>query len=141
MKKKLIILCIVIITLTSIFAMTGCASEGDFFGIAGIKTKDVSKIEIVNAGGTVKVIEGDVLNKFMADLSTFNAKKDDNGYPDNSYDYKLRIYLDGEDGYIQYLFGQELTKVNIKCSAKESFYYFDEYEKARDLVAQYFYAQ
>ena len=75
----------------------------------------------------------------MDELGKLSVKKDDEGYPDASYDYCLRIYIEGKDGYLRYYLGQELTKVNIKSGAKESFYYSNDYDAARDLVAEYFY--
>lgn len=116
-----------------------CSSGSGFFKASNIDIDVVSKIEIINAGGTIKTLEGERLEKFMDELGGLSVKKDDDGYPDNSYDYCLRIYIDGKDGYLRYYLGQELVKVNIKSGAKESFYYFDDYDAARDVVAKYFY--
>ena len=114
-------------------------------GYLGLIEKDAKKMSpsdfsgILNVGGTIKTLEGERLDKFMDELGKLSVKKDDDGYPDASYDYCLRIYIEGKDGYLRYYLGQELTKVNIKSGAKESFYYFNDYDAARDLVAKYFY--
>lgn len=138
--KRTVLTAVAVVALICIaFSMVACSGEGDLWGISGIKTKDVVKIEIVNSGGAIKTLEGDRLTSFMNDIAALKARKDDNGYPDKNYDYKLRIYFEGKEGYAEYLFGQEMKKVNTKYGVKESFYYFEDYNAARDVVSKYFY--
>lgn len=139
MKKTILIITVIAISLTVAVGFAACSSGSGFWKASNIDTDVVSKIEIVNVGGTIKTLEGERLDKFMDELGKLSVKKDDEGYPDASYDYCLRIYIEGKDGYLRYYLGQELTKVNIKSGAKESFYYFNDYDAARDLVAKYFY--
>lgn len=139
MKKAILIITVIAISLTVAIGFAACSSGSGFWKASNIDTDVVSKIEIVNVGGTIKTLEGERLDKFMDELGKLSVKKDDEGYPDASYDYCLRIYIEGKDGYLRYYLGQELTKVNIKSGAKESFYYFNDYDAARDLVAKYFY--
>lgn len=139
MKKAILIITVIALSLTVAVGFAACSSGSGFWKASNIDTDVVSKIEIVNVGGTIKTLEGERLDKFMDELGKLSVKKDDEGYPDASYDYCLRIYIEGKDGYLRYYLGQELTKVNIKSGAKESFYYFNDYDAARDLVAKYFY--
>ena len=139
MKKAILIITVIALSLTVAIGFAACSSGSGFWKASNIDIDVVSKIEIVNVGGTIKTLEGERLDKFMDELGKFSVKKDDEGYPDASYDYCLRIYIEGKDGYLRYYLGQELTKVNIKSGAKESFYYFNDYDAARDLVAKYFY--
>lgn len=139
MKKAILIITVIAISLTVAIGFAACSSGSGFWKASNIDIDVVSKIEIVNVGGTIKTLEGERLDKFMDELGKLSVKKDDDGYPDASYDYCLRIYIEGKDGYLRYYLGQELTKVNIKSGAKESFYYFNDYDAARDLVAKYFY--
>lgn len=139
MKKTILIITVIAISLTVAIGFAACSSGSGFWKASNIDIDVVSKIEIVNVGGTIKTLEGERLDKFMDELGKLSVKKDDEGYPDASYDYCLRIYIEGKDGYLRYYLGQELTKVNIKSGAKESFYYFNDYDAARDLVAKYFY--
>ena len=139
MKKAILIITVIALSLTVAVGFAACSSGSGFWKASNIDTDVVSKIEIVNVGGTIKTLEGERLDKFMDELGKLSVKKDDDGYPDASYDYCLRIYIEGKDGYLRYYLGQELTKVNIKSGAKESFYYFNDYDAARDLVAKYFY--
>ncbi len=139
MKKAILIITVIALSLTVAVGFTACSSGSGFWKASNIDIDVVSKIEIVNVGGTIKTLEGERLDKFMDELGKLSVKKDDEGYPDASYDYCLRIYIEGKDGYLRYYLGQELTKVNIKSGAKESFYYFNDYDAARDLVAKYFY--
>ena len=139
MKKTILIITVIAISLTVAVGFAACSSGSGFWKASNIDIDVVSKIEIVNVGGTIKTLEGERLDKFMDELGKLSVKKDDEGYPDASYDYCLRIYIEGKDGYLRYYLGQELTKVNIKSGAKESFYYFNDYDAARDLVAKYFY--
>lgn len=141
MKKVILIITAIALIVTSALCMTACSSSGGLWKASNIDTDSVSKIELVNAAGTIKVLEGDTLAKFMDELGKLPVEKNDDGYPDASYDYCLRIYLSGKEGYIRYYLGQELAKVDIKSGAKESFYVFNDYDAARDLVAKYFYAQ
>lgn len=139
MKKAILIITVIALSLTVAVGFAACSSGSGFWKASNIDIEVVSKIEIVNVGGTIKTLEGERLDKFMDELGKLSVKKDDEGYPDASYDYCLRIYIEGKDGYLRYYLGQELTKVNIKSGAKESFYYFNDYDAARDLVAKYFY--
>lgn len=139
MKKAILIITVIVLSLTVAVGFAACSSGSGFWKASNIDIDVVSKIEIVNVGGTIKTLEGERLDKFMDELGKLSVKKDDEGYPDASYDYCLRIYIEGKDGYLRYYLGQELTKVNIKSGAKESFYYFNDYDAARDLVAKYFY--
>ena len=139
MKKTILIITVIALSLTVAVGFAACSSGSGFWKASNIDIDVVSKIEIVNVGGTIKTLEGERLDKFMDELGKLAVKKDDEGYPDASYDYCLRIYIEGKDGYLRYYLGQELTKVNIKSGAKESFYYFNDYDAARDLVAKYFY--
>ncbi|HIU82167.1 MAG TPA: hypothetical protein IAB11_06720 [Candidatus Ornithoclostridium faecavium] len=139
MKKAILIITVIALSLTVAVGFAACSSGSGFWKASNIDIDVVSKIEIVNVGGTIKTLEGERLDKFMDELGKLSVKKDDDGYPDASYDYCLRIYIEGKDGYLRYYLGQELTKVNIKSGAKESFYYFNDYDAARDLVAKYFY--
>lgn len=139
MKKAILIITVIALSLTVAVGFAACSSGSGFWKASNIDIDVVSKIEIVNVGGTIKTLEGERLDKFMDELGKLSVKKDDEGYPDASYDYCLRIYIEGKDGYLRYYLGQELTKVNIKSGAKESFYYFNDYDAARDLVAKYFY--
>lgn len=139
MKKAILIITVIALSLTVAVGFAACSSGSGFWKASNIDIDVVSKIEIVNVGGTIKNLEGERLDKFMDELGKLSVKKDDEGYPDASYDYCLRIYIEGKDGYLRYYLGQELTKVNIKSGAKESFYYFNDYDAARDLVAKYFY--
>lgn len=139
MKKTILIITVIALSLTVAVGFAACSSGSGFWKASNIDIDVVSKIEIVNVGGTIKTLEGERLDKFMDELGKLSVKKDDDGYPDASYDYCLRIYIEGKDGYLRYYLGQELTKVNIKSGAKESFYYFNDYDAARDLVAKYFY--
>lgn len=139
MKKAILIVTVIALSLTVAVGFAACSSGSGFWKASNIDIDVVSKIEIVNVGGTIKTLEGERLDKFMDELGKLSVKKDDEGYPDASYDYCLRIYIEGKDGYLRYYLGQELTKVNIKSGAKESFYYFNDYDAARDLVAKYFY--
>lgn len=139
MKKTILIITVIALSLTVAVGFAACSSGSGFWKASNIDTDVVSKIEIVNVGGTIKTLEGERLDKFMDELGKLSVKKDDDGYPDATYDYCLRIYIEGKDGYLRYYLGQELTKVNIKSGAKESFYYFNDYDAARDLVAKYFY--
>ncbi len=139
MKKAILIITVIALSLTVAVGFAACSSGSGFWKASNIDIDVVSKIEIVNVGGTIKTLEGERLDKFMDELGKLSVKKDDEGYPDASYDYCLRIYIEGKDGYLRYYLGQELAKVNIKSGAKESFYYFNDYDAARDLVAKYFY--
>lgn len=139
MKKAILIIMVIALSLTVAVGFAACSSGSGFWKASNIDIDVVSKIEIVNVGGTIKTLDGERLDKFMDELGKLSVKKDDDGYPDASYDYCLRIYIEGKDGYLRYYLGQELTKVNIKSGAKESFYYFNDYDAARDLVAKYFY--
>ena len=139
MKKTILIITVIALSLTVAVGFAACSSGSGFWKASNIDIDVVSKIEIVNVGGTIKTLDGERLDKFMDELGKLSVKKDDDGYPDASYDYCLRIYIEGKDGYLRYYLGQELTKVNIKSGAKESFYYFNDYDAARDLVAKYFY--
>lgn len=139
MKKAILIIMVIALSLTVAVGFAACSSGSGFWKASNIDIDVVSKIEIVNVGGTIKTLDGERLDKFMDELGKLSVKKDDEGYPDASYDYCLRIYIEGKDGYLRYYLGQELTKVNIKSGAKESFYYFNDYDAARDLVAKYFY--
>lgn len=139
MKKAILIITVIALSLTVAVGFAACSSGSGFWKASNIDIDVVSKIEIVNVGGTIKTLEGERLDKFMDELGKLSVKKDDEGYPDASYDYCLRIYIEGKDGYLRYYLGQELTKVNIKSGAKESFYYFNDYDAARDMVAKYFY--
>lgn len=139
MKKAILIIMVTALSLTVAVGFAACSSGSGFWKASNIDIDVVSKIEIVNVGGTIKTLDGERLDKFMDELGKLSVKKDDEGYPDASYDYCLRIYIEGKDGYLRYYLGQELTKVNIKSGAKESFYYFNDYDAARDLVAKYFY--
>lgn len=141
MKKR--VLCVVAIVLVACIAagFTACSSGSGFWKLSNIDTDGVAKIEIINSGGTIKTLEGERLISFMDELGKLPVTKDDNGYPDKSYDYRLRIYLDFKEGYINYYLGQELTVVGMKSGAKQSFYYFDDYDAARNLVARYFYEE
>lgn len=139
MKKAILVITVIALSLTVAVGFAACSSGSGFWKASNIDIDVVSKIEIVNVGGTIKTLEGERLDKFMDELGKLSVKKDDEGYPDASYDYCLRIYIEGKDGYLRYYLGQELTKVNIKSGAKESFYYFNDYDAARDLVAKYFY--
>lgn len=139
MKKTILIITVIALSLTVAVGFAACSSGSGFFKESNIDTDVVSKIEIINVGGTIKTLEGERLSTFMDELGKLSVRKDDNGYPDASYDYCLRIYIEGKDGYLRYYLGQELTKVGIKSGAKESFYYFNDYDAARDLVAKYFY--
>lgn len=139
MKKAILIITVIALSLTVAVGFAACSSGSGFWKASNIDIDVVSKIEIVNVGGTIKTLEDERLDKFMDELGKLSVKKDDEGYPDASYDYCLRIYIEGKDGYLRYYLGQELTKVNIKSGAKESFYYFNDYDAARDLVAEYFY--
>ena len=87
------------------------------------------------------IFEGERLTSFMDEMGKLSVYKDDGASPDNSYDYCLRIYLKGSDGYISYNLGKEMVNVDMKSGAKEGFYAFKNYDEARDLVAKYFYAQ
>ena len=139
MKKAVFTIAAAALLIIFAAGIAACSSGSGFFKASNIDTDVVSKIEIINVGGTIKTLEGERLEKFMDELGGLSVKKDDDGYPDNSYDYCLRIYIDGKDGYLRYYLGQELVKVDIKSGAKESFYYFDDYDAARDVVAKYFY--
>lgn len=139
MKKRILIIITVAVILVAALSLTACSSGGGLWKLSNIDTSDVTRIELMNSGGTIKVLEGERLTKFMDELGQLPATKNDDAYPEDSYDYRLRIYISGSEGYLEYELGQELTKVNIKSGAKESFYIFDDYEKARELVAKYFY--
>lgn len=139
MKKRILIFVTVMVILTAALSFTACSSSGGFWKLSKIDTGDITRIELMNSGGTIKVLEGERLTGFMDELGQLPVTKDDNAYPDDSYDYCLRIYLSGSDGYLRYNLGQELSKVDVKSGAKEGFYIFEDYEKARDLVAKYFY--
>lgn len=141
MKKRILILVAAICIISVALCATACSSGSGFWKISNIDPETVEKIELVNSGGTIKTLEGETLASFMDELGQLSVTKDDNAYPDDSYDYRLRIYIEYKDGYLSYDLGKELKKVNIKSGAKESFYIFSDYDAARDLVAKYFYAQ
>lgn len=141
MKKKILSFVAIIAIVIAALSLTACSSGSGFWKLSNIDPENVSKIEIVNSGGTIKVLEGEKLANFMDELGQLPVSKNDNGYPSNSYDYCLRIYLEYYDGYARYYLGQELRRVDIKAGIKESFYEFSDYEAARALVARYFYSE
>lgn len=141
MKKKTLISAVAVCLVALLVSVTACSSGTGFWKVSNIGPDVVEKIELVNVGGTIKTLEGETLQNFMDELGQLAVHKDDSAYPDNSYDYKLRIYISYKDGYISYDLGKELKKVDIKSGAKEGFYVFENYDAARDLVAKYFYAK
>lgn len=141
MKKTISVVIAIALIACAAAGLVACSSGSGFWKLSNIDTDGVAKIEIVNSGGTIKTLEGERLQKFMDELGKLSVVKDDNGYPDKNFDYRLRIYLDYKEGYVNYYLGQELTVVNMKSGAKESFYYFEDYDAARNLVASYFYAE
>ena len=141
MKKKVLISAVAVCLVALLVSVTACSSGTGFWKVSNIGPDVVEKIELVNVGGTIKTLEGETLQNFMDELGQLSVHKDDSAYPDNSYDYKLRIYISYKDGYISYDLGKELKKVDIKSGAKEGFYVFENYDAARDLVAKYFYAK
>ena len=141
MKKKILIFFVAICSVLLLVGATACSSGSGFWKISNIGPDVVEKIELVNSGGTIKTLEGDTLRNFMDELGQLAVYKDDGAYPDDTYDYRLRIYISYKDGYISYDLGKELRKVDIKSGAKEGFYVFEDYDAARDLVAKYFNAK
>lgn len=141
MKKTILLVIAIALISCAAAGLVACSSGSGFWKLSNIDTDGVAKIEIVNSGGTIKTLEGERLQTFMDELGKLPVVKDDNGYPDKNFDYRLRIYLDYKEGYVNYYLGQELTVVNMKSGAKESFYYFEDYDAARNLVASYFYAE
>lgn len=141
MKKTTFAIVTALIIVALALSATACSSSGGFWKLSKIDVDDVTRIELVNSGGAIKVLEGEKLSRFMDDLGKLEVTRDDDAYPDDSYDYCVRIYLSGSDGYLRYYLGQELVKIDVKSGAKESFYVFSDYEKARDLVSAYFYAE
>ncbi len=141
MKKTTFIIIAAMLTIVIALSATACSSSSGFWKLSKIDVDDVTRIELVNSGGAIKVLEGERMQNFMDDLGKLAVTRNDDEYPDDSYDYCVRIYLSGTDGYLRYYLGQELVKIDIKSGAKESFYIFDDYDKARDLVSAYFYAE
>lgn len=140
MKRKLFILVAAIAVVFMTATLAACSSGGGLWKICGIDTADVEKIEIVNSGGAIKVLQGDKLAEFMDETAKLSVSKDGDAYPDNRYDYCLRIYLAGRSGYVRYYLGQEMVNEGMKGGAKEGFYVFADYEQARALTAKYFYS-
>ena len=141
MKKKIFVITAAVLAACILFGFAACSSGSGFWKASGIDTDLVEKVEIVNRGGAIKVVEGERLDSFMDELGKLSVSKDKNAYPDNDYDYYLKIYIKYVDGYVRYYLGQELTKVNMKSGIKEGFYIFADYDAAMQLVADYFYAE
>lgn len=140
MKRKRFIVVATIIVVCLATTLAACSSSDGLWKICGIDTADVEKIEIVNSGGAIKVLQGGLLAEFMDETAKLAVAKDDDAWPDNRYDYCLRIYLSGKSGYVRYYLGQEMVNEGIKGGAKEGFYVFADYEQARALTAKYFYS-
>lgn len=141
MKKVLLTVFVIMIAATIAVSAVACSSGTGIWKLCKVDSENISKIELVNSGGAIKVLEGERLTSFMDEMGKLSVYKDDGASPDNSYDYCLRIYLKGSDGYIIYNLGKEMVNVDMKSGAKEGFYAFKNYDEARDLVAKYFYAQ
>lgn len=140
MKRKFVIIAVALAIVCLTASLAACSSGGGLWKICGIDTADVEKIEIVNSGGAIKVLQGNKLAEFMDETAKIAVSKDSDAFPDNRYDYCLRIYLEGKSGYVRYYLGQEMVNEGIKGGAKEGFYVFADYEQARSLVAKYFYS-
>lgn len=141
MKKTVFIITAVVLATALLLGATACSSGSGFWKLSNVSVDNVEKIELVNSGGTIKVLEGERLATFMDDFGQLAVSRNKDGYPDNSYDYCIRIYLQYKEGYVRYYLGQELTVIDMKSGAKEGFYEFEDYDAALKLVADYFYAQ
>ena len=119
MKKVLLTVFVIMIAATIAVSAVACSSGTGIWKLCKIDSENISKIELVNSGGAIKVLEGERLTSFMDEMGKLSVYKDDGAYPDNSYDYCLRIYLKGSDGYIRYYLGKEMVNVDMKSGAKE----------------------
>ena len=77
MKKAILIITVIALSLTVAVGFAACSSGSGFWKASNIDIDVVSKIEIVNVGGTIKTLEGERLDKFMDELGKLSVKKDD----------------------------------------------------------------
>lgn len=140
-KRTVAVVALVVLTAAAIFAFSACSSGEGAWAEMGVDKDSIAGITLVSGSGTLKRLEGDRLTAFIADFDALTLRKSSEGFPDNGYDYAVRVTSEGEDGYLEYRLGQQLILHDGFGGADAAFYYLDDgYAAAAETVRAYFYA-
>lgn len=144
MKNKKAVLLVVAMTVAiSLTVLTGCASDQGAWARMGIDTEDISAITLVSGSGVLKPLSGDALSQFVAEFDKLEVEVTEDGYPDNDFEYAVRIYLDGEDGFCEYRLGGQLVFKDGFDKAKRGYCYLsdEQYASIKAQIVALFYAK
>ena len=90
-KRTVAVVALVVLTAAAIFAFSACSSGEGAWAEMGVDKDSITGITLVSGSGTLKRLEGDRLTAFIADFDALTLRKSSEGFPDNGYDYAVRV--------------------------------------------------
>ena len=144
-KKFSVIVIAVLIAATAALTLAGCASAQGAWAQIGIDADKITSVTLVRSGGVASVLkplEGEEMADFIAEFDAIEVEASDEGFPDNDYEYAIRVTVEGREGYCEYRIGAQVVAADGFTGVKHSYCYLsdEQYEQLTDRIAELFYS-
>lgn len=142
--KKYIVAIIAVLVVATAIALTGCASMQGAWAQIGINADKITSVTLVRSSGVASVLkplEGQEMTDFIAAFDAIEVDVSDDGFPDNDFEYAIRVTVDGKEGYCEYRIGAQVIAGDGFTGIKHAYCYLsdEQYEQLTDKITQLFF--
>lgn len=142
--KKYIVAIIAVLVVATAIALTGCASMQGAWAQIGINADKITSVTLVRSSGVASVLkplEGQEMTDFIAAFDAIEVDVSDEGFPDNDFEYAIRVTVDGKEGYCEYRIGAQVIAADGFTGIKHAYCYLsdEQYKELTDKITQLFF--
>ena len=144
-KKYIVVAIIAVLVVAAAVALTGCASMQGAWAQIGINADKITSVTLVRSSGVASVLkplEGQEMTDFIAAFDAIEVDVSDEGFPDNDFEYAIRVTVDGKEGYCEYRIGAQVIAADGFAGVKHAYCYLsdEQYEQLTDRIVELFYS-
>ncbi len=139
--KKYIVIAAALIAMLAL-SLCGCADMQGAWAQMGIDAEKITSVTLVSGAGVLKPLSGQAMADFIAKVDALDVEATDNGYPNNDFEYAVRVTVDGKDGYCEYRIGAQVVAKDGFSGVKHAYCYLsdEQYEQIKGEIVKLFYA-
>ena len=143
-KKYIVVAAIAVLVIAAAVALTGCASMQGAWAQIGINADKITSVTLVRSSGVASVLkplEGQEMSDFIAAFDAIEVDASDDGFPDNDFEYAIRVTVDGKEGYCEYRIGAQVIAADGFTGIKHAYCYLsdEQYKALTDKITQLFF--
>ena len=103
-----------------------------------------TSVTLVRSSGVASVLkplEGQEMTDFIAAFDAIKVDVSDEGFPDNDFEYAIRVTVDGKEGYCEYRIGAQVIAGDGFTGIKHAYCYLsdEQYKALTDKITELFF--